>query len=95
LLLLIFAAFIIEIIGAVFYMRAFNKLGEKSGVRSFNKAGMFYVIGTVLMIVAIGGLLFWIAWIYVASGFNSLKPKAAEPSNLSYSMPAPPPPSMA
>jgi uncharacterized membrane protein/ribosomal protein L40E len=80
----IVAAVVISIVSAVLYMRAFNKLGEKSGVRSFNTAGLLYLIGTVLTIVLVGGLLVWIAWIFALSGFNSLKPKIAEPSTISY-----------
>jgi uncharacterized membrane protein len=56
-------------------MRAFNKLAEKSGDDNFKTAGLLYLLGTVLTIVLIGGLLIWIAWIFAAMGFNSLKPK--------------------
>ena len=83
----IVAALVISIVSAVFYMRAFNKLGEKSGVHSFNTAGLLYLIGTALTIVLVGSLLAWIAWIFALSGFNSLKPKTAEPSTVSYSAP--------
>ena len=79
------AALVISIASAVFYMRAFNKLGEKSGVHSFNTAGLLYLIGTVLTIVLVGSLLVWIAWIFALSGFSSLKPKTAEPLTVSYS----------
>ena len=84
-LVVLFAALVISVVSAVFYMRAFNKLGEKSGVHSFNTAGLLYLIGTVLTIVLIGGLLVWVAWIFALSGFNSLKPKTSEPSTVSYS----------
>jgi uncharacterized membrane protein len=75
--------FVLGIISAVLYMRAFNKLAERSGRDSFKTAGLLYLLGTVLTIVLVGGLLTWIAWIFAATGFNSLKPK--EP-------PPPPPP---
>ena len=84
-LVIIVAALVLSIVSAVLYMRAFNKLGEKSGVHSFNTAGLLYLIGTVLTIVLIGGLLVWVAWIFALSGFNSLKPKTSEPSTVSYS----------
>jgi len=86
----IIAALVVAIVSAVLYMRAFNKLGEKSGVHSFNTAGLLYLIGTVLTIVLVGSLLVWIAWIFALSGFNSLKPKIAEPSPISYSTQQPP-----
>ena len=88
-LALILLALVIAILSAVLYMRAFNKLGEKSGVRSFNTAGLLYLIGTVLTIVLVGSFLVWIAWIFALSGFNSLKPKISEPSTISYSTPQP------
>jgi uncharacterized membrane protein len=78
----LFTAFVLELAGAVFYMLVFHKLGNKSGVYNFNKAGTLYLIGIVMAIVIIGGVIIWIAWIYSASGFNSLKPKAAEAPNL-------------
>ncbi len=80
---LFFGGFVFEVISALFNMLAFNKLSEKSGIRSFSKAGVLYFIGIALTvaivgfftswIVLIGGLVFWIAWVYSASGFNSLK----------------------
>jgi len=83
-------AFVLGIISAVFYMRAFNNLAEKSGVDNFKTAGLLYLLGTVLTIMLVGGLLVWIAWIFAATGFHSLKQK--EPSTLSattFSAPAP------
>jgi len=89
---IIFAAFLLELVSAVFYLLAFRKLGDKSGVYSFNKAGKIYLIGIVMTIVVIGFLIIWIAWVYSASGFNSLKPKALETPNPPNSLSTPPPP---
>jgi uncharacterized membrane protein len=72
--------FIISIVSALFARNAFNKLGEKSGVPSFNTAGLLYLLGGVLSIIGIGSLLIWIAWIFALIGFNSLKPKTQEPT---------------
>lgn len=72
------------IISGVLYMRAFNKLAEKSGKDSFRTAGLLYLLGTALTIVLIGGLLVWIAWIFAAMGFNSLKPKESSTPTLAY-----------
>jgi uncharacterized membrane protein len=77
----LFAAFVLELVSAIFYMLAFHKLGNKSGVYSFNKAGTLYLIGIIMTIVIIGTLIIWIASIYSASGFNSLKPKAPKTQN--------------
>lgn len=67
--------FVLAIVSAVFYKRAFDNLAQKSGIYSFNTAGSLYLWGTVLTIVLIGALLVWIAWMFAASGFYSLKPK--------------------
>jgi uncharacterized membrane protein len=72
--------FVFGIISAVLYMRAFNMLAEKSGQDNFKTAGLLYLLGMVLTIVLIGGLLSWIAWIFAALGFNSLRPKEPPPS---------------
>jgi hypothetical protein len=59
-------------------MRSFNKLKEKSGVDNFGTAGILYLVGSIVPIVA------WIAWIFAAMGFQKLKPAATAP-NVSYS----------
>jgi uncharacterized membrane protein len=55
------------IVHGLLYMRAFNKLGEKSGVDNFKTAAILYIIGAIIPLVA------WIAWIFAAMGFNKLK----------------------
>ena len=55
------------IVNGVLYMRSFNKLKEKSGVDNFGTAGLLYLIGVFIPIIA------WIAWIFAAMGFNKLK----------------------
>jgi uncharacterized membrane protein len=77
------------VVNAVLYMQAFNKLAEKSGIGDFKTTGLLYLIGTLLTIVAFGGILVWIAWIFAAMGFNKLKPQPT--TNLTVSYPAPPP----
>jgi uncharacterized membrane protein len=72
------------IMSAVLYMRAFDKLAEESGRDNFKTAGSLYLISVVLSIVLIGGLLMWIAWIFAAMGFNSLKPKEPSTPTLAY-----------
>ncbi len=75
---------IFGIVNAVLYMRAFNKLGEKSGVDTFKTAGLLYLIGVLLTVVLIGGLLVWIAWIFAAIGFKRLKVAPATAPTVSY-----------
>lgn len=69
-------AVVFGIVSAILYMRAFNKLADKSGVDSFRTAGLLYLIGALLTIVGIGGLISWISWIFAAMGFHKLKPSA-------------------
>jgi uncharacterized membrane protein len=75
---------VFAIVNGVLYMRAFNKLKEKSGVDNFGTAGILYLVGTIIPIVG------WIAWIFVAMAFNKLKPSSAAPPTFSY--PTQPPP---
>jgi uncharacterized membrane protein len=82
---IIVAAIAIGIVSTLFYKRAFNKLGEKSGVHSFDTAGLLILIGVIVPIVA------WIGWIFAASGFYSLKPKPTESSSAYYTIPTAPP----
>ena len=55
------------IVNGLLYMRAFNKLKEKSGVDNFGTAGLLYLIGVFIPLIT------WIAWIFAAMGFNKLK----------------------
>ena len=87
---IIIVGFVISTVSGIFYRRAFNKLGEKSGVDSFKTAGLLCLIGMTLSVVLIGALIFWIAWIFAASGFFSLKPQTNEPAAVSYAAPQPP-----
>ena len=73
-LIVVFAvAIAIGVVSTLLYKRAFNKLAEKSGVHSFDTAGLLILIGVFIPIVS------WIGWIFAASGFNALKPKPYSP----------------
>ena len=74
---------VFALVNGLLYMRAFNKLKEKSGVDNFGTAGLLYLIGAIIPLVA------WIAWIFAAMGFNKLKPVPV--STLTFSYPASPP----
>jgi uncharacterized membrane protein len=77
-LILTAISLVISIFSAVLYMRAFNKLSEKSGVYDFKTVGTLYLIGAVLAIILVGALLIWIAWIFAYMGFRRLKPIEAQ-----------------
>ena len=74
----------IGIVDGVLYMRAFNKLKEKSGVDNFGTAGLLYIIGVFIPFVI------WIAWIFAALGFKKLKAAPASSPNVSYYSQPPP-----
>jgi uncharacterized membrane protein len=75
---------VFAIVNGVLYMRAFNKLKEKSGVDNFGTAGILYLVGTIIPIVG------WIAWIFAAMAFNKLKPSSTAPPTFSYPTQLPP-----
>ena len=66
------------IINGLLYMRAFNKLKEKSGVDDFGTAGLLFIIGVFIPIIM------WIAWIFASMGFNKLKAAPTTSPNVSY-----------
>ena len=80
----IVVALVFGIVNGVLYMRAFNKLKEKSGVDNFGTAGILYLIGIIIPLIA------WIAWIFAAMGFNKLKANTAPPPYVPYSIQPPP-----
>jgi uncharacterized membrane protein len=71
--------FIFLVISAVFFRKSLNSLSAKSGEKMFGWAGLLWLIGAVLSIVAIGFILIFISWILIAVGFFSIK-KAAAPA---------------
>jgi uncharacterized membrane protein len=68
------------IVNGVLYMRAFNKLKEKSGVDNFGTAGLLILIGVFIPIIS------WIAWIFAAMGFNKLKAAPTPSQYVPYSV---------
>jgi uncharacterized membrane protein len=79
----IVVALVFGIVNGLLYMRAFNKLKEKSGVDNFGTAGLLYLIAAIIPFIA------WIAWIFAAMGFNNLKSASAVAPYASYSTQTP------
>ncbi len=69
---------VIATINGFFYRRAFYALAEKSGEGNFRTAGLLMILGGALTIVLVGGLIFFIGWIFAAMGFFSMKPKPTQ-----------------
>jgi uncharacterized membrane protein len=82
-IVVIVVAFAFGIVNGVLYMRAFNKLKEKSGVDNFGTAGLLYLIGVFIPIIG------WIAWIFAAMGFKKLKPAPSASEYVPYSVQTP------
>jgi len=71
--------FIFMVAAAVFFRKSLTTLAMKSGEKIFDTAGLLWLIGAVLTIIAVGVILIWIAWILIAVGFFSIKTTAAQP----------------
>jgi len=69
---------VVAIINGILYRRAFDALAEKSGEKNFKQAGSFMFTGDVLMIVLVGTVMVFIAWILAFKGFTSIKPKSSQ-----------------
>ncbi|MBW3018987.1 DUF996 domain-containing protein [Candidatus Woesearchaeota archaeon] len=72
------AVSVIGILNGFFYRRAFYALAEKSGEQNFKQAGLFMFIGGILMIILVGGLIFFIGLIFAILGFFRMKPKDSQ-----------------
>jgi uncharacterized membrane protein len=79
-LVVIGIAVVFGIINGLLYMRAFNKLKEKSGENNFGTAAILYIIGAIVPLIT------WIAWIFAAMGFQKLK-AAPTPTAPHYNQP--------
>jgi len=71
--------FIFMVAAAVFFRKSLTTLTMKTGEKIFDTAGLLWLIGAVLTIIAVGLILIWIAWILIAVGFFSIKTTAAQP----------------
>lgn len=71
--------FIFMVVAAVFFRKSLTTLAMKTGEKIFDTAGLLWLIGAVLTIIAVGIILIWIAWILIAVGFFSIKTTAVQP----------------
>lgn len=84
--------FVFFLLQALFYRKSFTILSEKTGEKTFDTAGLLFLIGAILTIVLVGLVLVLIAWILAAVGFFSIKtPTTQLPAVMPPSAPAPPP----
>ena len=93
------AMFVVGLIFAfIFYMQAarrlkqtFNDLAQKTNEHSFETAGTLLWWGAILTIVFVGAILIFVAWIFAAIGFFSMR-TPGQPQSYGYTQPPPPPP---
>ena len=64
------------IISAFLVRRSLNQLSTKANVGLFSTAGLLLLIGAVLIIVAFGFVLIWIALLLVAIAFFTMHPES-------------------
>ncbi|BAN90438.1 DUF996 domain-containing protein [Aeropyrum camini] len=65
--------YVLLVASAVFFRRALDTLAEKSGVDMFRYAGLAYLIGSITLIIIIGGLVLLVSWVLLLVGFIQLK----------------------
>ncbi len=85
-------AFIFYIMAAKRLRMTLNSLAQKTGEKSFETAGMLLWYGAILSIIVIGGILIFIAWIFVTIGFFQMKTPAQQSATQQQYGYAPPPP---
>lgn len=89
-------AFIFYVMAAKRLRTTLNDLAQRTGEHSFETAGMLLWWGAILTIIFIGGILIFIAWIFVIIGFISMKTPGQpvyqqQPSGYTPPPPTPPP----
>jgi uncharacterized membrane protein len=88
-------AFIFYVLAANHLKGTLNTLAAKSGEQSFNTAATLLWLGAILTILAgLGLILIFIACIFLAIGFFSMKPQQYQPYTAQpngYTTPPPPP----
>ena len=82
------AAWIAFIISAIFVKRAFNKMATRLNVGSFRTAGTLYFIGAILVIVLVGFVILFIAYIVQIIAFFSIQ-EGLQPTQGQPASPAP------
>ncbi|BAA80544.2 conserved hypothetical protein [Aeropyrum pernix K1] len=67
--------YIAMVASAVFFRRALEALAGRTGVDMFRHAGLAYLVGSITLIVLVGGLILLIAWVLLLVGFIQLRPE--------------------
>ena len=85
-------AFIFYLLAASRLRKTFYDLSQKTGEQSFHTAGTLLWWGAILTIVFVGLILIFIAWIFAAIGFFSMRTTGQPQYGQTQTGYAPPPP---
>jgi uncharacterized membrane protein len=75
-------AWIALIISAIFIRKAFNNIATKLNIGMFRTAGTLYFIGAILVIVLVGFIILFIAYILQIVAFFSINETTAQPQTM-------------
>lgn len=89
-------AFVFYLLAAMQLRKSFDLLSQRSGEGSFATAGTLLFWGAILTIIFIGVILLFIAWIFAAIAFFSVRAQQQQPQPYTqqpygYAQPTPPP----
>lgn len=65
-------AWVALVVSSIFLRRAFDTMAVKLGVDAFRTSGMLYFIGSILLIVIVGFVILFIAYIFQIIAFFSI-----------------------
>jgi uncharacterized membrane protein len=82
---------VFTVISAYFFRRSLKQLSTKSMVGLFSTAGIFLLVGAILLIVLIGAILIWISILLLAIAFFQLKSMSQQPTMVTAAPPQQPP----
>lgn len=76
LILILVVVLVFSVLQAVFFLRAFGVLADKSGEKMFRTAGLLLFLGAILTIVLVGFVLLFVGWILATVAFFWIKTPA-------------------
>ena len=82
-------AWVALLVSAIFVRRAFEKMANRLNVPTFRTAGTLYLVGAVLVIVLVGFVVLFIAYILQVVAFFSIQENAPQPQAGPLAPPAP------
>jgi uncharacterized membrane protein len=77
----IVVAFVFYVLASSRLRKVFNTLAEKSGEASFTTAGTLLWWGSIFSIIVVGLIVIFIAWIFAAIGFFTMKSRLLQQYN--------------